>query len=247
MTPGRQGGIALLDNYTMSKALLNDDEKSDLLTALTALNQTPFKVNESALHKLASLFGHQNTDWIEISFSSWNDSAEEESIFKLLKTAIINQKIITFLYASAQGENLRRSVEPLKLFFKGGFWYLYGFCRFRQDFRFFKLKRLKDLKLSNENFQRIIPVNLNMQEKSSSPQIKLILRLEQTLAYRVYDEFTEIEKQPDGYFHVTLMMPDNNWLYSYLLSFGAECEVLAPAKVRQRLQQIIRQLSEKYQ
>lgn len=48
---------------------------------------------------------------------------------------------------------MQRVVDPLKLVFKGQSWYLYGYCRVRSDFRFFKLSRIKNLTVLTEQFE----------------------------------------------------------------------------------------------
>ena len=57
------------------------------------------------------------------------------------------------------------------------------------------------------------------------------------MAYRVYDEFDQscVTPQPDGSLLVEAVFPEDQWLYGYLLSFGAGVEVLSPGALRRRL------------
>ncbi|MHB8076633.1 WYL domain-containing protein, partial [Desulfosporosinus fructosivorans] len=43
------------------------------------------------------------------------------------KSAILGKSVVSS-YASAKGQQTAREVEPLKLCFKSGAWYLYGYC-----------------------------------------------------------------------------------------------------------------------
>ena len=51
------------------------------------------------------------------------------------------------------------------------------------------------------------------------------------MSYRVYDEFDaeEIQVLPSDELIVTSEMPLDSWLVGYLLSFGAQVQVMEPA------------------
>ena len=57
------------------------------------------------------------------------------------------------------------------------------------------------------------------------------------IAYRVYDEFeqTQIEHQKNGDLIAVAEMPVDAWLIGYLLSFGANVEVVEPKYLREIL------------
>ena len=60
------------------------------------------------------------------------------------------------------------------------------------------------------------------------PQI--VLLFSKAIAYRVYDEFdeSEIEYQKNSDLIVCTEMPVDTWLTGYLLSFGAQVEIIEP-------------------
>src|SRR5574344_55125 len=138
MTKGKGGGISILDHFVLNKTLLTKEERSNVLTSMKALAEVNGDSSNTALQKLSSLFGGEQEDWIEVDFSSWYHGDQESLLFNQLKSAILSKKRITFQYASGKGERTKRTVEPLKLCFKGMSRYLYGYCTLRQDFRFFK-------------------------------------------------------------------------------------------------------------
>ena len=69
------------------------------------------------------------------------------------------------------------------------------------------------------------------------------------MAYRVYDEFdgTEITRRRDGSLTVSTELPADSWLIGYLLSYGAQVEVLEPARLREVLAARAREIYEKNQ
>ncbi|MGL6293959.1 WYL domain-containing protein, partial [Eubacterium aggregans] len=48
-------------------------------------------------------------------------------------------------------------------------------------------------------------------------------------------EFNTYTTLPDGHFEVTLELPPGEWLYQYLATFGAHCEILSPPSLREEM------------
>lgn len=233
MSKGNGGGISLLPDFVLNKAVLTDEEKEDILSSLKAVNAVNLGRSDTALNKLSSLFGELNTDWIEVDFSSWANAQNENEIFNTVKSAILGKRVISFSYASARGQQTVREVEPLKLCFKSGAWYLYGYCKSRCDFRFFKLRRIRELCVLAENFQRKSPSQIFSEENVFREEyVKLKLKLSAQVAYRVYDEFDCYEEQEDGSFIAEINYPKGEWIFYYIATFGSQCEVLEPEDVR---------------
>lgn len=248
---GRNGGIRLMERFTLSKSLLSEKEQGEILASLQGLNAIRAPDVEPVLRKLAALFGNKNTSWLDVDFSRWGSGEEERKMFLLLKTAILEKRVITFLYFSSRGQKTEREAEPLKLLFKGQNWYLYGFCRQKQTCRVFKITRMKNLSVTDETFDRTMPKTPieGVDQPYKGRLISLKLRLDASQAFRVCDEFTkeQIEKNQDGSFTVTTAFPEGEWIYGYLLSFGAAAEVLEPENVRRETVQRLRKTLERYE
>lgn len=233
MSKGKGGGISLLPDFVLNKAIITDEEKEDILSSLNAVKAVNLSKTDTALKKLSSLFGESNTDWIEVDFSSWTNEQNETETFNTIKSAILGKRIISFSYASAKGQRTTRIVEPLKLCFKSGAWYIYGYCKSRDDFRFFKLRRVRELSVSDQIFQRRSPKQVFFYENMFQEEyVKLKLKLSAEVAYRVYDEFDSYEQNEDGSFIAEINYPKGEWIFYYITSFGSQCEVLEPEDVR---------------
>ncbi len=233
MSKGKGGGISLLPDFVLNKAVITDEEKEDILSSLKAVNAVNLSKTDTALKKLSSLFGESNTDWIEVDFSSWANAQNETETFNTIKSAILGKRVVSFSYASVKGQRTTREVEPLKLCFKSGAWYLYGYCKSRADFRFFKLRRIRELCVSEQNFQRKSPKQIFSNENVFQEEyVKLKLKLSAKVAYRVYDEFDRYEQQEDGSFIAEINYPKGEWIFYYITTFGSQCEVLEPKDVR---------------
>ena len=237
MQKGKGGGISLLPDFVLNKTVLTQAEKDDIISSMQAMTQLTTGTADTALQKLGSMFGEQNANWLEIDFSDWKNHGTEMDLFETLKTAVIHKNLITFTYASNREESIKRSAEPLKLCFKAQAWYLYAYCRLRQDYRFFKLKRIRDLTVSGETFKRKPPETVLHTDDTCYEQqlVTMKLKISPEMAYRVYDEFDDYAVDDNGFFRCELTMPKGDWLFSYLSSYGDKCRVLEPSDIRDQL------------
>ena len=247
-TQGKAGGICILDQFVLNKAVFSEDEQAQILMALQSLGATRQPDVDSALLKLGSLFQKTDTNWIEVDFSGWSQSEDERVVFERLKQTIMSRNAVTFSYCSGKGETTQREVEPLKLVFKGQSWYLYAYCRLRQDNRFFKLSRIRSLTLLDEHFARTAPAALFSKKLPlSGPEVTLVLRFDASVAFRVFDEFPgAVEQAKDGSLIVRQTLPRDAWLIGYILSFGSCAEVLAPADIRDKVKYSLESLLARY-
>lgn len=251
MSKGRGGGVSLLPEYVLNKAVITESEKEEILSSLKALGTVKLGEEAAALRKMESLFGRfsdSNTNWIEVDFGAWSDGEKEAEVFQTLKEAVVKKLVIRFSYVGMKGQIAWRSVEPLRLCFKGEAWYLYGFCRKRNDYRFFKLKRIHELNVSEEVFERKCDESVFCKQQTIHhiEMVKLKLRIAKEAAYRVYDEFKDYEQLEDGSFLTEIDFPDNEWLLYYIFSFGRYIEVLEPESIRNRVRQELEKTLDRY-
>lgn len=232
---GRNGGIYLLPGYTLNKALLSEEERKEVLTAIQSMSATGYYSGGETLTKLSALFDVNMGDWLEVDFSRWGESTKDNTKFETLKQAVIQYREVKILYENTSGEKMERIVQPLKLSYKSKEWYLKAFCLERQDFRLFKLNRIMQLELLEQTF---VP-KLYPQQNDASQQAdqRIVLLFSKEIAYRVYDEFdeTQIEQQPNEDMIVSAEMPVNAWLIGYLLSFGTQVDIMEPEYLREIL------------
>ena len=235
-TQGKGGGVSILPEYVLDNALLSGEEKEKILLALQELAAADDAAGD-LLAKLGALFQTRAANWIEVDFSGWKRNTLNQDVFNAIKTAIFKKALVTFSYFGSRGGYTQRTVEPLKLVFKSKDWYLYGFCRLRKDFRFFKLTRIKDLALCEETFTRDVPADLPGKSPLTAENLAAIkLKFAPDAAFRAYDEFTDgVTADGQGNLYVTADLPENGVLFSYLLSFGDSVEVLEPAQVREQM------------
>ncbi len=226
---GKDGGIGLLDEYVLNKTILSEEEQNQILFALQGMKKLGKQDEKDILEKLSTLFNKKIDDWIRIDFSNWSKNNAQEKRFDMIKSAILNKELIEFTYYNSNGEESKRIVEPLQIWFKDKAWYLVSYCKLKEDYRVFKVARIKEIKVLEEHFERELP-RKKKEERYNFKSVLLELEISKEMAYRVYDEFEneEISKNEDGNFIVNVEYPENEWVYGYILSFGEYAKVLKP-------------------
>ena len=246
-TQGKGGGIKIDNEYILNKSLFDANEKEQIIAALQGLEKTNEAYKSELITKLSALFKIKNSNWIEIDFTSWGSNNTYQDLFNALKTAIINKNIIFFSYNSSKAEKINRRVKPIRLLFKEQDWYLYAFCLLRNDFRYFKLSRMKDLEVLTikyeDNFENIVL----KREIKHGDIVNIKLKFNKNVAFRVYDEFNEavIEDKNDN-LCVEIKIPNNYKLYNYIFSFGSNVEILEPKEIRNQFKNMINEIAKKY-
>ena len=79
-TQGKGGGIFILNDYTLDKSLLSEQEQEQMLTALQGMIATTEKNSNELLTKLSGLFQIKSTNWIEVDFSDWEHCIRQREI-----------------------------------------------------------------------------------------------------------------------------------------------------------------------
>ncbi|WP_338997462.1 YafY family transcriptional regulator [Fusobacterium animalis] len=232
-TQGKGGGIKIDNEFILNKSLFDANEKEQIIAALQGLEKTNEAYKSELITKLSALFKIKNSNWIEIDFTSWRSNNTYQDLFNALKTTIINKNIISFSYNSSKAEKINRKVKPIRLLFKEQDWYLYAFCLLRNDFRYFKLSRMKDLEVLAINYEDNFENAVLKKELKYENIVNTKLKFDKNVAFRVYDEFNEavIEDKNDN-LCVEIKIPNNYKLYNYIFSFGANVEILEPEEIR---------------
>lgn len=248
---GQYGGYGLLDNYKIDKNFLSDSEHKLLLVALEGINRAYEDKNlKNVIEKLTSI--KSTNDHIKnniiMDFSPWGFSKGLKEKIDEIKKAIEQKEIIRFTYINLNGQTTQRTVEPYLLALKLNHWYLQGYCRLRQDFRLFKLTRIKNLSSIDETFETR-ENNFDFSFSFSSTNIvKLKLKFHPKALNRLddYFEFEKLDFNEDGYIYISIEYPEDEWVYSMILSFGDWVEVIEPIHIRQIIKNKAKNILEKY-
>lgn len=245
-TQGKGGGIEIADDFVLKKSLLSEKEQEQILVALKGLEGINKQYENELLTKLSAFFKIKNTNWIEVDFTNWQRGNEYDELFNDIKSAIINKNIIRFTYFSSNEKETSREVKPIRLLFKGWDWYVYTFCLLRNEFRYFKLSRIRDLKILDENFEDSYEDVVLIKKMEYKDTVYVKLKFDRKVAFRVYDEMGDIKEDEEGNLYAEIELPNDYNLYNYIFSFGESVEVLEPIEIRNNIRDMINKMSRIY-
>jgi len=245
-TQGANGGISLLEEYTVNRTALSNNEKESILFALQTLQSTKYPEIDIVLEKLGSIFKNSATDWIFVDFSPWGANPNANNKFTDIKTAILQSRVIKIDYINSNNQRSCRIIEPIRLIFKSQAWYLWGFCREKQDYRIFRISRIKSVEIGGEVFDRNKAHDVtehSADPEKENPYTHVVLQFAGEVLYRLYDDFDDgwIRDNGDGIYTLEIDFPEDEWLYGYILSFGCFVKVIEPEHIRK----IIKERSER--
>ena len=244
---GKGGGIEIAEDFVLSKSLLSENEKQKIMSALQGLDNTAIQHENELLTKLSALFKMKNISWIEVDFNNWQNNKMYEKTFNDIKSAILSKNIISFAYFSSNEKETSRRVKPVRLLFKSQDWYLYALCLLRNDFRYFKLSRIKNLEINTEMFDDSFDDVILKKEMPHENTVRIKVKFDRKVAFRVYDEINgEIIEDDEGNLYSEIEIPNDYNLYNYIFSFGDGVEVLEPKEIRMQIKEMINKMAEKY-
>lgn len=241
---GRNGGIRLMDHFTLDKVFISDEEKKEMLLALQSFSMMQDSFSKDVLTKVSALFQMHADPWLEVDFSRWGSQSSDQDKFQILKEAIIAYKAIKIDYVNSYGEHSLRVIYPLCLSYRLNAWYVKAYCKERNDFRLFKCNRILKVHILPETFEPMKYPD-NAKDDITYPLVRL--QFSSTQAYRIYDEFTyeQVEKTSNGMFITTAHMPIDDWLAGYILSFKDQVEVLEPKSLKEVIAKEAKKIYEK--
>lgn len=242
---GRGGGIHLMPDFVLGKAMLSEGEKRELLAALQSLTVTDNAYPDSLLEKLTALFSVPSESWFEVDFSRWGNETRDKQYFELLKTAVLKKHCVKLHYVSSNAAFSERIVQPVKLLYKSRAWYLHAFCMKQQAYRLFRLSRILSCELMDEGIDP--PPLPEYQAASAQEYCKFVFLFSKEVTYRVYDEFNPdlVQKQENGDLLVTVWMPYDEWVISFLLAFGHLVEIIEPLALKEVIAERAKKIYEK--
>lgn len=234
---GVDGGVSLDENFVFDKSLLDESQQEQILLALSSLSSLHVSEYQELLKHMQTIFQKESEEWLDVDFSSWHQDQEMNEKFSQLKDAILKHLKITFHYINAQGQKSHRDVFPIKLFYKNNAWYLYGYEVKKADYRTYKLTRIQQLVIKDEQFDRsAFYKEPHLTYEENQTKIDVVLKFQKYLGSFVYDQFSDqdIQEKEDGYW-IHTSMPYHPWFLSFLLSFGSGVEIIEPHSLRKEM------------
>lgn len=257
-TSGVGGGFEIMEKYKVDKKIFSTADLSALLMGLSSLSGM-IRGDElvNALAKVKSFIPADKAKEIElrvnqiyIDLSPWMGNSNIQPYVEIIKTALQENKLLSFEYIAHHGNKTVRTAEPYQLVLKSSHWYFQGYCHKRNDFRLFRLSRMSNLQMQEETFEPrdYQKPQLDFAKMLTTRQTKIKIRIHKSVMDRVLDFCSYEDFSPDGDEHYIVNFPfiENDYHYDILLGFGVKCECLEPQHVRTKMKRRIHNIAAMY-
>lgn len=183
--------------------------------------------------------------------------AAKAEMLDVLTQAIADRQAVFLTYHSLRAtEPVTYDAYPYGLVHHFGRLYLVGWAPRREAIRTWRVDRMRDVQLAELRFPP--PENFDLQKYMSrafgiyhgDEEIQVRIRFSRTVA-RYVKEATwhpsqRLSPQPDGTLVAEFTLGTTEEIKHWILSFGKEAEVLAPASLRDALREELSQMMEAY-
>lgn len=147
-------GIRLVKSWT-------DDQLG--VSADHALQKIRASLPDKLLHELE----HRNTKFIVPDYMK----KQKAKYAEVIRHAIAEKRILHIDYTTEENISSSRNIHPLGMIFWGAAWTLAAWCELRNDYRLFRLDRIKKCELSHSTFELSEEKSLKKYLQQYSPDI----------------------------------------------------------------------------
>ena len=149
-----------MENYKIDRQVLTLKDMVSIISALKGINVAlEDKELDTAINKISSLIPKDKTEHLEINSGHivfdilpWGQRKSRKDMLKKINECIVNCRLISIEYLNTKAEESKRIIEPMTLLFKGYSWYLFAYCSLKNDYRMFRISRIKSLEVLDKEF-----------------------------------------------------------------------------------------------
>ena len=215
-----------------------------------------FKKVKAALSPETLRFLENISGQLKVNFGPTRTFSGLKETIKAISEATANRRRVEIRYkAVSTGRETRRKVDPYQVWAMNGGFYLIGLCHVRNAVRTFAMDRIKSFSVLEESFVLSKDFNLEdylqtaFQVMRGEPQ-KIKVRITKGAAHiareRIWHPTQELREQPDGGIDISLQVPINYEIISWIMGFGSAAEVIQPESLRKRIMDEFQIAASKY-
>jgi len=247
-----ENGYKFIYPHSLPQINLTDDELFALRLAIqnpaTGPKSPYYGTLVSAISKLEEAINPINVNVddnnsVKIESKVIYDYTLSSKKFSKIEHAIKSKKCIVITYLSIRtGRLTDRSVDPYALIFRRHAWYLIGFCHLRKDIRTFRIDRIKQVEITDEQFERQEDFNVEKyfddawELYKGGEVIEAKIRFDPKIAPLILEgrrhPSQKIEIKADGSLIYTAKVRGVEEIGRWILSFGKKAEAISPPELR---------------
>jgi len=218
---------------------------------------------ESLFEKIRATLPPQTVDYIDraeetVRFSTrpFKKSPGGETAVEQVQEAIVNRRSLDLVYYTmSRQKETRRRVDPYKIWFFDGAFYLIAYCRLRKEVRIFSMDRIRELHTAADVFEPPEDFDADrFMEKSFGvfvgPGIAVKIRFSKKIAgyiqERLWHPAQVLTPLGDGAVDFEATVAGTEEVKSWVLGWGRHAQVLHPESLRRQIAKEIEEIGRQY-
>ncbi|GAB3551918.1 helix-turn-helix transcriptional regulator [Spirosoma fluminis] len=262
---GAEAGVGyFLTDYHLPPVMFTNTEASALLLGGKLIekwaDESVRREFESALFKVKSVLKRTDQEYLDDLAPNLDVSAPAgqpvyaNSLLKDIQHAIGQHQVLRLHYYSAYSEaETQRDVEPIGLYHYGMAWHLIAFCHTRQDYRDFRVDRIRELFNTGQRFARHERLTLQQyldRMGNDMPSIAVTVVFEKKVCPYIQQQRIlygfQSEEITGDYVRMNFLTPYIQGLARWLLMYGKTVTIEQPDMLIGLVQNLTEELRDHY-
>ncbi|MDB5157803.1 MAG: hypothetical protein JWR50_2510 [Mucilaginibacter sp.] len=253
-------GYSIMDGYRLPPVMFTKEEATAFLTAekfVEKLTDASTSANyKSAMYKVRAILKTTEKDLLEsmddriavLKTVKVPETSNNDHIQTILNS-IAQKKVLALNYfAQHSQEHTKRYVEPVGIFFMAGFWHLIGYCRLRNDYRDFRIDRIKNLTITDEYYTDEHPSLKDYITKKTKEKVldAVVIVVDKAIHphlenQKYYSGFIS-EKVVGDAIEMTFLTESLEGFARWYMMYGECAEIITPDSLKDRVRELTERL-----
>jgi predicted DNA-binding transcriptional regulator YafY len=193
---------------------------------------------------------------LHVGLKPYKEYSKFKEIINRVNEATQKKKSIDIVYYTmSRKKESKRKVDPYRIWFFNGTFYLIGKCHLRGEVRIFALDRIKILHLTKDSF--VIPEDFNLDDfmrpsfgvfQGEPIKVKIWFHTDVAgyIKEKIWHESQEIHPQDDGSIIFEAEVAGTEEIRFWIMSWGSKAEILEPESLRDEIREEAEVILERY-
>lgn len=257
-------GYSIVEGYSLPPVMFTPDEAISFIVAEKLLERmtddNTAVLFSQAVAKIKAVLKSTEKDkmdalesHIHVSPRVAEDPALDEGRMSQIFESIDQKNTLEIEYKALYNSQLtKRQIEPLGVHFYAHFWHLIAFCQLRQDYRDFRIDRIKNIRKTGEAYSNEHP-NLKdymdeMAQQQDMTPVEILFNhevVQYTRTEKFFHGFVSQEIEEKG-IRMHFMSPSIIGMAHWLLIFTNRIQIFKPESLKQSMIRLTKELVENY-
>jgi len=255
-------GYSIMDGYRLPPVMFTRDEATAFLTAEKFVEKltdaSTVASHQSAMFKIKAILKTAEKDLlegmdsnIEVFKNMSQVNLPANDYIQVILNSIVQKNVLLIEYfAHHSQEDTKREIEPVGIFYQDSYWHLIAYCRLRNDYRDFRIDRIKNLQVTSRVFVSQHPTLKQYIAKTAAEKHleTVIIKVEKSVypnlsQQKYYSGFVS-EKSIGQFMEMTFLTTSLEGFARWYMMFGDRAVIIEPAKLRDRVKEIMEKLTQ---